>query len=72
MRLFEHPHWKAETKMAPVEWESILAAKPSSLNEEDADSFFDMLKEVSLWLVCTTCIAVSDSYGHVTQGPQNI
>ena len=33
--------------MAPVEWDTILATDPTSLNEEDADSFFDMLKDVS-------------------------
>jgi hypothetical protein len=31
--------------MAPLEWDVILAAKPTSLSEEDADKFFDMLKD---------------------------
>ena len=45
--------------MAPVEWDSILAANPASLNEEDADSFFDMLKDVSLCLDLIICYAVT-------------
>lgn len=35
--------------MAPVEWDTILATDPTSLNEEDADSFFDMLKDVGFF-----------------------
>ncbi|KAL8608877.1 hypothetical protein ACOMHN_056041 [Nucella lapillus] len=34
--------------MAPIEWDSVMAAKPSSLSEDDADSFYDMLKEADM------------------------
>lgn len=32
----------------PIKWDSVVAANPASLSEDDADTFFDMLKEAEV------------------------
>lgn len=38
--------------MAPLEWDTIMAARPSALTEEAADNMYDILKEVGHYYVC--------------------
>ena len=34
--------------MPPLEWDKVMAAKPASLSEDEIDSFYESLIQVSL------------------------
>jgi len=49
-----HISFQTTTKMPPLEWDKVMAAKATKLSDDEVEEFYESFLEVNMYLIITS------------------